>query len=382
MNQNKRAIAHLDLDAFFVSCERLANSSLNNIPLIIGGKSDRAVVASCSYEARKYGVRSAMPMQYALRLCPQATVVKGDMELYSRKSKVVTDILKEDAPLVEKSSIDEFFLDLTGMDKYFGCYKWTNELTQKILKETGLPISFGLSINKTVSKIATSEGKPLGKMEIPAPQVRPFLNPLSIAKIPMVGQKTFESLSRLGIRKIHTLAEMPQEMMYKILGKNGIVLWKKAQGIDERAVIPYVERKSISSEQTFQQDTIDVEYLKGVLVGMVEKLAYQLRKENKCCSTVSVKIRYANFDTYPKQCKVSYTNLDHILIEKVKALFDKLYNKRMRIRLIGVKLDGLVNGGHQIDLFHDTSQNIKLYHALDAIKNKYGEKAVRKSVAL
>jgi len=376
MQTQKRTIAHFDLDTFFVSCERLVNSELKNIPLLIGGKSNRAVVASCSYEARKFGVRSAMPMYYALRLCPQAKVVRGDMELYSKKSKEVTELIKEEAPVLEKSSIDEFFIDASGMDRYYGCYKWTTELSHKVTKETGLPISFGLSVNKTVAKMATTEGKPDGKMDIPAPKVRPFLDPLSVGKIPMVGEKTFKTLSRLGIRNIKTLAEMPQEMLAKLLGKNGISIWKKANGIDFSPVVPHSEQKSISTEQTFQQDTIDVDHLKSLLVGMIEKLAHKLRMKNQCCSTITVKVRYSNFDTHPKQRKIAYTNLDHILTDHAKDLFDKVYNRRMLIRLIGVRLGGLVDGGHQISMFDDTSERVNLYNALDKIKNKFGTKAI------
>jgi len=376
MQTQKRTIAHFDLDTFFVSCERLVNSELKNIPLLIGGKSNRAVVASCSYEARKFGVRSAMPMYYALRLCPQAKVVRGDMELYSKKSKEVTELIKEEAPVLEKSSIDEFFIDASGMDRYYGCYKWTTELSHKVTKETGLPISFGLSVNKTVAKMATTEGKPDGKMDIPAPKVRPFLDPLSVGKIPMVGEKAFKTLSRLGIRNIKTLADMPQEMLAKLLGKNGISIWKKANGIDFSPVVPHSEQKSISTEQTFQQDTIDVDHLKSLLVGMIEKLAHKLRMKNQCCSTITVKVRYSNFDTHPKQRKIAYTNLDHILTDHAKDLFDKVYNRRMLIRLIGVRLGGLVDGGHQISMFDDTSERVNLYNALDKIKNKFGTKAI------
>lgn len=179
----ERTIVHMDLDTFFVSCERLHNDRLKGIPVIIGG-GDRGVVASCSYEARYYGVRSAMPIKHALRLCPEARVIKGDMEMYSKMSHTVTEIIEERAPVVEKASIDEHYLDITGMDKFFGSYKWTEELMQSVSKHTGLPLSFALSVNKTVAKIATGEAKPLGKTEICAAMVRPFLNPLSIKKFP------------------------------------------------------------------------------------------------------------------------------------------------------------------------------------------------------
>jgi len=370
-----RSIVHMDLDTFFVSCERLTDSRLNGIPLIIGG-GERGVVASCSYEARTFGVRSAMPIKMALRLCPQAKVMKGDMELYSRLSHTVTEVVEEKAPVVEKASIDEFYLDITGMDKFYGSYKWTNELAQSITKETGLPISFALSVNKTVSKIATGEGKPKGNLEIPEDMVKPFLNPLSIKKIPMVGDGTFQLLSRIGIRNIQTLSEMPAEVLQQMIGKNGIELWKKANGIDNNPVEPYTERKSISTEHTFLQDTIDLDKLKRVLQGMVEKLAFQLRSEEWLASTVVIKIRYANFDTETKQCRVEYTSADHILIKSVTDLFNKLYQRRMRLRLIGIRFSGLVRGTYQINMFEDTEEMLLLYQAMDRMKTRYGFDAV------
>ncbi|ESU25032.1 DNA polymerase IV [Flavobacterium enshiense DK69] len=370
-----RAIVHMDLDTFFVSCERKTNSQLIGVPLIIGG-GDRGVVASCSYEARVFGVRSAMPVKMALRLCPQAKVMKGDMELYSRLSHEVTEVIKEKAPIVEKASIDEFYLDITGLDKFFGCYKWTDELAQSVTKETGLPISFALSVNKTVSKIGTGEAKQKGNLEIPENKVKPFLNPLSIQKIPMVGDVTFQLLSRIGIRTIQTLSEMPVEVLQQMIGKNGIELWKKANGIDNNPVEPYTERKSISTEHTFVHDTIDVHKLKAVLSGMVEKLAFQLRSEQWLTSTVTVKIRYANFDTETKQCRVQYTSADHILTKTVTDLFDKAYQRRMRLRLIGIRFSGLVRGTYQINMFEDTEEMLSLYQAMDNIKNRFGYDAV------
>ncbi|MBL7867375.1 MAG: DNA polymerase IV [Flavobacterium lindanitolerans] len=371
----QRAIVHMDLDTFFVSCERLINSSLNNVPLIVGG-GDRGVVSSCSYEARKFGVRSAMPMKMALRLCPDAKVIKGDYELYSKLSKTVTEVLEDKAPIVEKASIDEFYLDMTGMDKVFGCYKFTNELAQTVTKETGLPISFALSVNKTVSKIGTGEGKPHGNLQIPQDHVRPFLNPLSIQKIPGVGNSTFTLLSRIGIRNIQTLADMPPEVLQQMIGKNGVDLWEKANGIDFTPVKPYRERKSISKEHTFHQDTIDINMIKTMLTGMVEQLAFQLRNEGWLASTVTVKLRYANFDTETKQRSISYTSCDHTLIRHVHELFDLLYSRRMRIRLIGINLSGLVRGTYQMNMFEDTEEMMRLLEAMDKIKKRFGEDAV------
>ncbi|AKH95188.1 DNA polymerase IV [Elizabethkingia anophelis] len=374
----ERAIVHMDLDTFFVSCERKVNSALNGKPIIIGG-GDRGVVASCSYESRYYGVRSAMPIRMALKLCPEAKVIRGDMDLYSKMSHEVTEIIEENVPVMEKASIDEFYLDLSGMDRFFGCYKMTNELAATIMKETGLPISFALSQNKTVSKIGTGEAKPLGHLEIQSAMVRPFLDPLSIKKIPMVGDATFQLLSRIGIRTIKTLSEMPSDVLQNIIGKNGLELWKKANGIDETPVIPYSERKSISSERTFDKDTINVEGIRTLITGMAEQLAHQLRKEKWLTSTVVVKIRYSNFDTETKQCRITYTSADHTICKYALELFDKIYNRRMRIRLVGLKLTGLVHGQYQMNLFEDTAEMINLYQAMDHIKDRFGKHAVTRA---
>jgi len=371
----ERAIVHMDLDTFFVSCERLNNTALSGIPLIIGG-GDRGVVASCSYEARYFGVRSAMPIKMAMMLCPQAKVIKGDMGRYSELSHTVTQVIEEKAPVMEKASIDEFYLDITGMDKFYGSWSWTNELSQSVTKETGLPISFALSVNKTVSKIATGEGKPNGNLKIPELEVRSFLNPLSIRKIPMLGDVTFNLLSRIGIRNIKTLSEMPADVLQQMIGKNGIELWKKANGIDNNPVEPYRERKSISKEHTFEQDTIDIPKLKSMMGGMIEKLAFQLRSEQWLTSTITVKIKYANFDTETKQCRIPYTSADHTLTRTAMELFESLYKRRMRLRLIGIQLSGLVRGTYQINLFEDTVEIMALYQAMDKMKVRFGANAI------
>ncbi|RMZ61247.1 DNA polymerase IV [Chryseobacterium nematophagum] len=371
----KRAIVHMDLDTFFVSCERLNNSKLIGLPVIIGG-GDRGVVASCSYEARKFGVRSAMPIKMALKLCPDAKVIKGDYELYSTLSHTVTEIIQEKVPLLEKASIDEFYMDLSGMDKYFGCFQYTKEIAMAITKETHLPISFALSQNKTVSKIGTGEAKPVGGLQIQEAEIKSFLNPLSIRKIPMVGDSTFHLLSRLGIRTIQTLSEMPLLVLQQMIGKNGKALWEKANGIDENPVIPYSERKSISTERTFINDTMDIIELKRIISAMAEKLSYQLRQEKWLTSTVIVKIRYANFDTETKQSKVSYTSADHTLSRVALELFNKLYTRRMRLRLVGLRLTDLVHGSHQMNLFEDTEEQMSLYQTMDYIKTRFGAHSV------
>lgn len=377
-----RTVVHMDLDTFFVSVERLHDRSLWGRPVLVGGSSDRGVVASCSYEARAYGVHSAMPMRMARLLCPHAIIKSGDHETYSKKSHEVTEIIKESVPVYEKTSIDEFYLDLTGMDRFFGCYKAATELRQKIIKETGLPISFAMAANKTVSKVGTGEAKPNGQKEIGHGTEKEFLAPLSIKKIPMVGDKTYQLLRGMGIEKIRTVQEMPAGLMEQVLGENGLSIWRKANGIDNAPVEPYSERKSISTECTFDTDTIDVSYLKSMLVSMTEKLAFQLRTEEKLTSCVTVKIRYSDFNTFSMQMRVPYTALDHVLMDKVKELFDKLYQKRMLIRLIGVRFSHLIRGTYQFDLFEDTIEQLQLYQAMDRLRKRFGREAVQRAAGM
>jgi len=373
---DQRNIVHLDLDSFFVSVERLQNSRLEGKPVIIGGLSDRGVVASCSYEARRFGVHSAMPMRMARQLCGDAVVIRGDMDLYSRYSDMVTGVIQEWAPVYEKASIDEHYLDLTGLERFFGTLKWSRELKKQIVRHTGLPVSFGLSLNKTVSKIATGEAKPDGGLYVPAPKVKAFLYPLSIRKIPMVGDKTYRRLRSMGISRIKTLSQVPVEMLEHVLGKNGVVLWKKANGIDHTPVAPYCERKSIGTERTFERDTTDVQTMNALLVSMVEGLAFQLRREQKLTSCVTVKIRYSNYDTHTLQKRIAYTAFDHHLLTTARELFRKLYSRRMLIRLLGVRFSHLVHGSQQLNMFEDTRELVSLYQEMDAIRKRYGSRAI------
>lgn len=376
-----RNIVHLDLDTFFVSVERLINSRLDRKPVIIGGFSDRSVVSSCSYETRRFGVHSGMPVRMAKALCNEAIIIRGDMDQYTKFSRLVTEIIAEKSPVYEKASIDEHYIDITGMDRFFGCLKWAKELRSDIIKHSGLPISMGLSINKTVSKIATGEAKPNGERDVDKKCVQVFLDPLSIRKIPMVGQKTFKLLRSMGVATISTLRHIPVDMMENVLGKNGRVIWDRANGIDSTPIKPYSERKSISTERTFDADTTDIEMLNRILVTMAEKLAFQLRMKQKLTSCISVKIRYSNFDTHTLQQRIPYTSFDHVLIEAAKTLFARLYNRRLLIRLIGVKLSHLVHGAQQLNLFEDTPEMINLYMAMDKVRKRFGASSLRRAVA-
>ena len=376
MSNLERSIVHMDLDTFFVSCERLIDSRLEGKPVLIGGTSDRGVVASCSYEARKYGVHSAMPMRMAKLLCPEAIVLRGNSGIYTKYSKLVTDVINDSVPLYEKSSIDEFYIDLTGMDQFFGCHQLASELRAKIIRETGLPISFGLSVNKTVSKIATGEAKPNNELKINMGTEKPFLAPLSVRKIPMVGEKTYNSLCDLGIRRIQTVQEMPIDMMTRVFGKHGTSIWKKANGIDNTPVIKYHERKSISTERTFDKDTTDITKLKSIIVAMAENLIFQLRRGDKLTACVTFKIRYSDFQTYTKQKRIPYSSSDHSILPIVMELYESLYQRRLLVRLIGVKFSHLVSGGHQINLFEDNDKIMNLYQAMDKMRERYGDRAV------
>lgn len=378
---NAIQVMHLDIDSFFVSVERLQNKRFVGVPLIIGGLSERGVVASCSYEARTYGVSSAMPIKQALRLCPHAHVVRGDMDVYSKFSNDVTVILRDRAPLVEKASIDEYYLDLTGMDRFFGCVKWAHELRQTIIKETGLPISFGLSVNKTVAKIATGVAKPNGEMNVKQEEVQGFLDPLSVKRIPGIGLKTQHILYDMGITRIFELKQISADMLHHVFGINGISLWQKANGIDNNPVVPYTEKKSISTEQTFTQDTTDIDLLNSLLVKMTGDIAFRLRRDQKMCNTVVLKLRYANFDTHTHQKRICYTASDDILLAAVKELFEKLYNRRILIRLVGIKVSGLINGTPQLSLFdNNRDELLHLYQAMDNIRIKFGSDKIKRAI--
>jgi DNA polymerase IV len=356
------------------------NSALLGKPVIIGGTSDRGVVASCSYEARAFGIHAAMPVKLAKRLCPDALIVRGDYEQYSKYSDIITAIIAERVPVYEKSSIDEFYIDMTGMDRFFGSYRYAGELRQYIMRQTGLPISFGFSTNKTVSKVATGEAKPNNQMRISNGTEQHFMAPLTIDKIPGIGPKTAATLRSMGVERVRTLQQMPPVLVQSVLGEHGKTLWQKANGIDQSPVEPYNERKSISTEETFDTDTTDVDQIKNILLKMTEQLAYRLRNQHKLTACITLKIRYTNFDTHTMQCRIPYTASDHTLMARVKELFNKLYTRRMLIRLVGIKFSHLVSGGTQVNLFEDSSTIVQLYQTMDKIRQRFGNGAVQRAI--
>jgi len=379
---DNRSIAHFDLDAFYVHVEYLRNARLRGKPIAVGGHSDRGVIVSCSYEARKFGVHSAMPTRLAKRLCPELIIVRGDMDSYSRFSNIVTEIIQSEVPLFEKSSIDEFYIDMTGMDKFFGISRFVQQLRKKIIKESGLSISHALATNKLISKVATNECKPDGQIEIKPGNEKLFLAPLPIEKIPMIGKQTATLLRRMGVETISILSQIPVEMMINLLGKNGIELWRRSQGIDDTPIVPYHEQKSIGTENTFETDTIDIQFLHKELVRMTEKIAFELRCNNKLTGCITVKIRYSDFQTMTMQSTIAYTANDHLLIQKVKEIFGRLYDRRQLLRLIGVRFTNLVQGSYQINIFEDRHEMIGLYQAIDSVKKQFGEKLLFRAACI
>ncbi|MBI1341564.1 MAG: DNA polymerase IV [Terrimonas sp.] len=381
MHDKIHHIAHFDLDSFFVSVEILNNPSLKGKPVLVGGY-ERGVVAACSYEARKFGIHSAMPMKKAMQLCPEAIITHSSRGEYSKFSRWVTDIIAAKVPLFEKASIDEFYIDLTGMDKFFGVSKYAQELRHTITRETGLPISCGLSSAKFISKIATNEAKPNGFLEIPHGRETAFLWPLPVEKINGVGKQTEIQLKNMGLYTIGDIAKMPLETLESQLGKWGHSLWEKAQGIGSTAIHTDWVQKSMSHENTFDTDHKDLDFLYKELVRLTEKTAYALREDEKLTGCVTIKIRYADFETTSRQEVIDYTALDDQLIAKARSIFDKQYQKGRPVRLLGVRFSQLIPFTMQMSLFEDHSGKLNLYKAVDHIKDGFGSQVVTKAATI
>jgi DNA polymerase-4 len=379
VSETKKHIAHFDLDSFFVSVEIRNNPLLKGKPVLVGGY-ERGVVAACSYEARKFGIHSAMPMKKAMQLCPQAIVTNASRGDYSKYSRWVTEIIASKVPLFEKASIDEFYIDLSGMDKFFGVSQYAKDLRHLITSETGLPISCGIASARFIAKMATNEAKPNGFLEIPHGKETAFLWPLGIEKINGVGKQTEQHLKSYGIYTIEDLAKTPVEHLEKIAGKWGEALWHKAHGIGSTEITTDWEQKSMSHENTFDADYTDVGFLHKELVRLTEKTAYSLREDEKLTGCITVKIRYSDFETTSRQETVDYTALDDVLIAKVKDLFNKSWQKGRPVRLLGVRFSQFIPFTMQMSLFDNNVEKLNLYKAVDDIKVRYGSKLVTKAV--
>lgn len=320
-----------------------------------------------------------MPMVQAMRLCPDAIVVNGAHQDYGYYSGIVTDIIRDQVPVFEKASIDEFYIDLTGMDKYFGCSILGRQLKDKIVKETGLPLSYGMGTSKMISKLAANEAKPNGYLEVVPGRECDFLWKMPVEKMHMIGLKTTQVLHYMGIHTLRDLAATPVEQLEQKMGRTGRVLWERAHGIDDSPVIPYREQKSISKEETYMEDTDDVSFLLSRLVGLTERVCFELRQMNRHASTITLKLRYGNFETFNRQVTVEPTTADHILIPQVKKIFMSMYDPRRKVRLIGVRLSQLTDPYVQGNLFEPQVQQQKLYQAIDTVRGAFGKHILQRA---
>lgn len=377
-----RAIAHFDLDAFFVSVERLKDPSLEGRPLIVGGLSGRGVVAACSYETRAFGVHSAMPMVHALKLCPGAVVVPPRHGDYGDFSRRVTEMIAREAPRYEKASIDEFYLDLTGMGTHETIFAWASGLRERIIRETGLPISFALSLNKLVSKVATDTVKPNGRVHVPPGTEKAFLAPLAVEKMPGIGPETAQWLHRVGIFTLGQLAASSKDTLSTLFGRQGLVLWRRANGIDDSEISMDREQKSLSSETTFDEDIREKSILEKTLLKLNAENGRELRRIRRFCSCVAIKIRYADFETITRQQTIPATASSHKLFTAARQLLDRFYTGQKAVRLLGIRYSQLIEGGQQLDLFDNEDTQVKLYKTIDELNQRFGPGSIFPATSL
>lgn len=378
-----RAIAHLDLDAFFASVEENVDPSLRDKPVIVGG-GERGVVSTCNYIARRYGVHSAMPMRTARRLCPQAVVLSGDHRLYAQYSRRFGDLLDEYSPLIEKVGIDEAFVDLTGTEQLFGpVIRTCRTIQRRVQEELGLSVSVGLATNKLVAKVASDFQKPHGFTVVRPGEEADFLASLPVERLPGVGPAMLGQLRDRGIVTVGDLAVVPQRLLGLSFGEAGEVLARRARGEDPRAVTPRELVKSISRETTFEEDTTDTALLESTLLRLTEDVCRRLRRRRLEARTVTVKIRYSDFVTNTRSRTLRRPlDVDEAFFREVLDLFREGRQRRYRIRLVGVGLSNLVPRAWQDDLFDQELPLLRdLDLKLDAIREKYGRNAIRRGAA-
>ncbi len=368
-------IFHLDLDAFFVSVERILDPSLEGKPVIVGGDpKGRGVVSACSYEARKYGLHSAMPMKQAYKLCPHGIYLHGSSGEYSKYSKEVKKILEQYAPLMEQASIDEFYMDFTGCEKIYGdFYNFALHIQKKIKETLKLPASIGIGSNKTIAKIASDFGKPMGITYVKQGTEKDFLAPLPVQTIPGVGKVTLKQLNKKGIHLIKDLQTYTEDQLIAIFGNFGKVLWRKANGKGKESLTVEHERKSISKERTFSEDVVEKEILEKMLFTLTGKVCQKLREKGWKSSTVSIKLRYSDFTTLTRAKTIIPTDDDKEVFTVVDELFRKEFKESIPVRLIGVHLTNFTPAEIQTSLFEE--ENLKRKKMLDAvskIRSKHG----------
>jgi len=380
----KRQIAHMDLDTFFVSVERLLDKKLENKPVIIGGTPfQRGVVSGCSKEARTFGIHSAMPLRHAFCLCPEAIFLRGNYVHYAEYSKLVQEIISEISPLTEKSSVDEFYLDLSGCERLRGnIFDWAKEIQHNVTGETQLPISFGLGSNKLIAKVATTEVAKKNEakaFKVDSGSEASFLAPLPIRSLPSIGEVTEETLITYGMHHIGQIARTSVQLMQRLFGKTGKRLYEYANGIDLTPVIAQREQVTRSRAKTFAEDTFDVNVILSTLHSLATDLAEELRSDMVMAQKVSLTLRYEDFQTITKQRSVSYTNSTQEIYRTVEKLLRVAWTRRNRIRLIGVGAQDFIDDLQQLYLFDSASEEKKeqkIDSVLDTINRKYGNQSI------
>lgn len=376
----KTWIAHLDLDCFFVSVERCHNPALNGQPVVVGGSATgRGVVASASYEARKFGVHSAMPTSRALNLCPGLIVVPGRHGEYSAVSERLYRRLCELAPVVELASIDEMYLDLTGCEALYDhdLPGFLGRLKELVRREFQLPCTIALAANKLVAKVAANTVKPDGLVFVPHGSEEAFLGPLPVAALPGVGKKTEEFLKRRGIDSVASLQSLSLRTLTQLLGKHGHWLFRASHGHGSTNVEPEHERKSVSREETFEKDIADINELEHELFRLTESVCSTLRREHSLGRTITLKVRYANFDTITRSSTVPPTNYDPVVFEAGRAMLRSVHEAGRKIRLLGIGLSQLVDERDQPeDLFSAPERKNDLLVAVDKLRKRFGKGSI------
>lgn len=372
----------LDLDTFFISVERIADHSLIGKPVIVGGdpKAGRGVVAACSYEARKYGLHSAMSIKNAFRLCPHGIYLHGNFDEYLRYSNLVKRFLSGLAPVLEQASIDEFYMDFTGTEHIYGSTLFlANNIKKEIHKKFKLPCSIGISSNKTTAKILCDLSKPNGLIYVPGSSVKKFLSPLQVSRIPGVGKKTLVKLNSLGIHKIEDINKLPLEFFTAAFGKSGLDIWHKANGEGTEYLTVEREQKGMSKEVTFSKDVLSNKTIEDVLFKNTAKLCHKLREDNITAGTITLKLRYSDFKTLTRSKTISEpTNQDYKVYESVLNLFRIAHTRRIAVRLVGIRLSNFKHFTDQSALFDNRGESMKrLYNAVDKIRTKYEYKTIR-----
>ena len=376
------AILHVDMDAFFVSVELLERPELRGKPVVVGGRPDqRGVVTAASYEARKFGIQSAMPLRTAGKLCPHAIFLDGHHHKYTEWSDRVATILNGFSPIVEMVSIDEAYLDLSGTERMHGpSFAAADKLLRSITRQTGLPCSGGLATTRLVAKVASDQAKPRGLLWVAPGREEDFLAPLPVRKIPGIGKVTERALVAMGMETVAQLAREPQERLEKVFGLWGNALYRKARGGDSYEFVTDAEAKSISQNHTFGEDTSDENVMTAMLSHLSQKACKRLREAGMASRTLTLTIRYAGFDTYTRsKTMLEPAHLDADICAVFLQLFREHRNRKRKVRLLGVSLSGLGHGGEQLDLL-DAERRAKvekLTQATDRLRDRFGFAAVQ-----